>query len=69
MSTLGLLETVWLTRNDARFINTADAVDQVEFPTSDNLRQASTTAREADHSLSQEDAVIARRRAYNESEA
>lgn len=40
MSSLGVLETIWLAKNDPRFIQAGEAVERVELPLVENLRKA-----------------------------
>lgn len=61
MSTLGLLETIWLSRNDPRFIAVGDAVEKVEFPSTDSLQTATKSdLAEADKLLQRVEALIRR---------
>lgn len=41
IASLGLLETIWLTKNDPRFMSARDNIGEVLCPDTDTLRQMS----------------------------
>lgn len=66
MSSLGVLETIWLAKNDTRFIEAGNAIEKVEVPLVENLRaafrQGDTT--EAERLLRGMESELMRRRAH-----